>query len=216
MPCSITVHATATGQALYVADSFQNDIWEYVIDETTGALVLSPASPFSVPGGPYSVKGNSNGLFIYASNAYPSYPNGSVAGYTIDSGTGSLTVVPGSPFVAGAVPVGAAVDPAGRFVFTANQGSDLTNYSGNVSAYTVDANTGALTPVPGSPFEAGLEPTSVATAPGPGPAPVMRQRRKGPNPLAKGRSNANAASPFIREDPGTETVLAIRPTLPGQ
>jgi 6-phosphogluconolactonase len=166
MPVSVTVHATATGEALYVADSFQIDIWEYVIDETTGVLALSPASPFSVSGGPYSVKADSSGPFIYASNSYPSYPTGSVAGYAIDPVTGSLTAVPGSPFVAGSVPVGVTVDPGGRFVYTANQGSYLTNFSGTVSAYTVDASTGVLTPVPGSPFAAGLEPTSVAITPG--------------------------------------------------
>src|SRR2546429_4637588 len=159
MPVSVTTHATATGQALYVADSFQNYIWEYLIEGMTGALALSPASPFSMPGGPYCVTANSNSYFLYASNSYPSYPTGSVAGYTIDTVTGSLTAVPGSPFVGGPVPVGVTVDLAGRFVFTANQGSYLTNYSGTVSAYAVDANTGALTPVPGSPFAAGLEPT---------------------------------------------------------
>jgi len=172
------VHATAAGQALYVADSFQNGIWLYVIDGATGVLALSPASPFSVPGGPYSVKANSSGPFLYASNSYPSYPTGSVAGYTIDTVTGSLTAVPGSPFVAGAVPVGTAVDPAGRFVFTANQGSSMNNFTGTVSAYAVDANTGALAPVPGSPFAAGLEPTSIATARDPGAGAGARQRRK--------------------------------------
>jgi len=197
MPCSVTVHATATGEALSVADSFQNDIWEYVINETTGVLALSPTSPFSVPGGPYSVKANSSGPFVYASNSYPSYPTGSVAGYTIDAVTGSLTAVPGSPFVAGDVPVGAAVDHGGRFVYTANQGSWMNNFTGTVSAYTVDASTGALTPVPGSPFAAGLEPTSVATAPGLGPAPVVRQRRKGPNPPVKGPMNLNAPATFL-------------------
>ena len=197
MPCSITVHATATGQALYVADSFQNDIWQYVIEGATGALALFPTSPFSVPGGPYSVKANSSGPFIYASNSYPSYPTGSVAGYTIDAVSGSLTAVPGSPFMAGTVPVGVAVDPAGRFVFTANQGSDLTNYSGTVSVYTVDANTGALTPVSGSPFAAGPEPTSIATAPDRIPGAGARQRRKGPNGPAKGRTNANPPTPLF-------------------
>src|SRR5205814_392849 len=58
MPCSITVHATAAGQALYVADSFQNDIWQYVIEGATGALALFPTSPFSVPGGRTSVSGS--------------------------------------------------------------------------------------------------------------------------------------------------------------
>src|SRR5256884_3919181 len=98
MPCSVTVHATAAGQALYVADSFQNGIWLYVIDGATGVLALSPASPFSVPGGPYSVKANSSGPFLYASNSYPSYPTGSVAGYTIDPVTGSLPSDPGFHF----------------------------------------------------------------------------------------------------------------------
>ena len=163
MPCSVTVHATSTGQALHVADAFQADIWEYLIDETTGALALSPASPFSVPGGPYSVKADFNGQFIYASNRYPTYPNGSVAGYTMDAVTGSLTAVSGSPFLAGQVPVGLAVDSGGRFVYTANQGTWSNNFAGTVSAYAIDAHSGALTSVPGSPFAAGLEPTSVAT-----------------------------------------------------
>jgi len=206
MPVSVTTHATATGQALYVADSFQNYIWEYLIEGMTGALALSPASPFSMPGGPYCVTANSNSYFLYASNSYPSYPTGSVAGYTIDTVTGSLTAVPGSPFVGGPVPVGVTVDLAGRFVFTANQGSYLTNYSGTVSAYAVDANTGALTPVPGSPFAAGLEPTSVATAPGPSSTTGDRQKRRRPDPPAKRRTNANtntnAATPFVFRDSG--------------
>jgi 6-phosphogluconolactonase len=164
MPCSVTVHTTNTGQALHVADSFQADIWEYLIDGTTGALALSPASPFSVPGGPYSVKADSHGQFIYASNQYPTYPSGSVAGYTIDAVTGSLTAVSGSPFLAGQVPVGLAVDSEGQFVYTANQGTLSNNFAGTVTAYRIDAHTGALTSVPGSPFAAGQEPTSVATA----------------------------------------------------
>ena len=39
------------------------------------------------------------------------------------------------------------------------------NGSSNVSAYTINATTGALTPVPGSPFEAGLRPFSVVVDP---------------------------------------------------
>jgi len=166
VPHSLTVHATASGQALYVADEGRVCIWEFMIDEMTGALALSPTSPFSVPGGPYSISADSHGPYVYLSNQYPSYPTGSVAGYAIDPVTGSLTAIPGSPFLGGPVPVGVTVDPKGHFVFTANQGSYLTNFSGTVSAYTIDANTGALTPVPGSPFPAGLEPTSIAATPG--------------------------------------------------
>ena len=51
-----------------------------------------------------------------------------------------------------------AVSPNGQFAYVANFTSD------DVSAYTINATTGALTPVPGSPFAAGLEPVSVAVS----------------------------------------------------
>ncbi|MGC2405347.1 MAG: beta-propeller fold lactonase family protein, partial [Candidatus Cybelea sp.] len=55
----------------------------------------------------------------------------------------------GSPFAAGSGPVGVAVDPKGKFAYVSNHDSD------NVSAYTINAGSGALTPVTGSPFAAG-------------------------------------------------------------
>ena len=42
-----------------------------------------------------------------------------------------------------------AVDPSGKFAYVPNLGSN------NISAYTIDATSGALTPVTGSPFSAG-------------------------------------------------------------
>jgi 6-phosphogluconolactonase len=84
---------------------------------------------------------------------------GGVSGYAIDSTTGALTPVPGSPFAAGLDPNSVAVDPSNRFVYVANYASN------NVSAFMVNSSTGALTPVPGSPFVAGLEPDSVAVDP---------------------------------------------------
>lgn len=43
-----------------------------------------------------------------------------------------------------------------RFVYVVNEGSY------DISAYRADGSTGALTPVPGSPFAAGLSPSSLA------------------------------------------------------
>ena len=51
------------------------------------------------------------------------------------------------------IPSAVAVDPTGKFAYVGNDGSN------NISAYAIDANTGALTPVTGSPFSAGLNPT---------------------------------------------------------
>src|SRR5438445_382097 len=46
-----------------------------------------------------------------------------------------------------------------KFAYVAN------NTGNNVSAYTIDATTGALTPISGSPFAAGLAPHGVAVDP---------------------------------------------------
>jgi hypothetical protein len=52
-----------------------------------------------------------------------------------------------------------AVDPSGKFAYVANGLDD------NVSAYTIDSTTGALTQLSNSPFAAGGGPTSVAVDP---------------------------------------------------
>jgi Lactonase, 7-bladed beta-propeller len=49
-----------------------------------------------------------------------------------------------------------AIDPSGKFAYVANQ------VSNNVSAYMIDASSGALTPIAGSPFAAGQSPISIA------------------------------------------------------
>jgi DNA-binding beta-propeller fold protein YncE len=97
------------------------------------------------------------GKFAYVTNSVSS----NVSAYTINATTGALTPVAGSPFaaspfVAGTNPYGVAVDPTGKFAIVANNGSD------SVAAYTINATTGALTTVAGSPVAAGSYPTSVA------------------------------------------------------
>ena len=65
----------------------------------------------------------------------------------------------GSPFAAGTGPANMAVDPAAKFAYVPNIGSN------NVSAYAIDATSGALTPVTGSPFSTGRGPFAVAIDP---------------------------------------------------
>src|SRR5256884_325602 len=175
LPVSVAVDPA--GKFVFVANYNYRTVRAYQIDQNTGALTQAPGSPFPAGTNPQSVTVDLSGKFVYVASGYHN-ANGTVSAYTIEQSNGSLTAVPGSPFLAGAVPVGTAVDPAGRFVFTANQGSSMNNFTGTVSAYAVDANTGALAPVPGSPLAAGLEPTSIATAHDPGAGAGARQRRK--------------------------------------
>ena len=76
---------------------------------------------------------------------------------TINTATGALTPVTGSPFAGGAFLKSIAVDPSGRFVYVTDNGI------AKVSAFAINASSGALTPVAGSPFAAGIQPFSVVT-----------------------------------------------------
>jgi 6-phosphogluconolactonase (cycloisomerase 2 family) len=78
--------------------------------------------------------------FLYISD----YSNG-VWGYSFNSTTGALTKITGSPFAAGSCTWGLTVDPSAAFLYAANY------CSSNITGYTIDQNTGALTPM-GSSF----------------------------------------------------------------
>jgi len=49
-----------------------------------------------------------------------------------------------------------AVDPTGMFAYVVNAGAD------SVSVYAIKATNGALTPIAGSPFVTGTQPTAIA------------------------------------------------------
>ena len=80
-----------------------------------------------------------SGQFVYVTN-----DEGSVSGYSVNTTTGALAAVPGSPFPAGSVCLAIAV--TSKFVYAANW-TDST-----ISAYKINASTGALSAVAGSPF----------------------------------------------------------------
>jgi DNA-binding beta-propeller fold protein YncE len=115
-----------------------------------------------------------SGQFLYVTDDDSDY----ITAYTIDSTTGDLTIIPGSPYgdecahvttcdpmglytgpyATGSMPESIAVDPSGKFAYVGNKSSN------NISAYTIDGSTGILAAVPGSPFAAGMSPASVAIA----------------------------------------------------
>lgn len=124
-----------------------------------GVLLLSLASP---------ALANTKPTFLYVANSGDSFPgvlvpntqvSNTISGYAINSTTGALTPLPGSPFTAGSNPYALTLDPASQFLYVANR------VSNTISAFTVNASTGALTQIPGSPFAAGSAPDAVAVSP---------------------------------------------------
>jgi hypothetical protein len=142
------------------------------INSATGALNrINSADGSDVP---TAVAVHPSGNFLYITDASSSY----VTGYTIDSTTGDITRISGTPYgdecthvtscypmglysgpyATGSLPESIAIDPSGKFAYVGNM------HSNNISAYTIDGTTGALAPIVGSPFASGVGPSSVAIA----------------------------------------------------
>jgi 6-phosphogluconolactonase (cycloisomerase 2 family) len=138
---------------LYVVNNGSDNVSAYTINTKTGALTAVSGSPFkaaSQPDGVAIVPDGGTG-YLYVAN----YGSDNVSAYTINLKTGTLTEVYGSPFGAGTWPFGLAsivINSGASYLYATNEGSD------NVSAYAVNASSGALTQVTGSPFGAGTEP----------------------------------------------------------
>lgn len=139
-----------------VATANANSVSAYSAD-TNGALSPIPGSPFATNG-----TGNGGGLnsanriivagnFLYASNA----ASNNVSAFTVDTGTGVLTAVSGSPFPTNAFDdpsnsgISLAATPGGNFLYAGS-----TGFGGQISIFSINSATGALTML-GSPIFAG-------------------------------------------------------------
>lgn len=136
----------------------------FTINASSGALTPVTGSPFRTRG--YYSSGvvvDPTGKFVYVSNGtFNNIKSGSVAAYTINAKSGALKEVATSPFVTGGTcpgPAGLTIDPRGEFLYVPNICSN------NVSAFTINADSGALKKVARSPFAAGTQPISVAVDP---------------------------------------------------
>ena len=154
-----------TGKFAYVANHGYGEpdnpgnVYSYAINASSGALTQIQGSPFAAGTGPVSVAVNPTGKFAYVTNDN----SNNISAYAINTSSGALKQVKGSPFKAGLQPWGVAIDPKGKFVYVTNAG--CYSYKGCVSTYVINASSGALTQVKGSPFPAGHFPYSVAIDP---------------------------------------------------
>ncbi len=140
----------------------------YAMNSTTGVLTELPTSPFdlSVPPPPAGALGilppvlHPSGAFGYL--AVP-IPNGQVYGGTINSATGELTQIPGTPLTVGVAPAVGVYDSAGKFYFLPTNATPAAQ--GEIFAYQVNSPSGVLTPIGSSVPTGGVNPWAVL-APG--------------------------------------------------
>ena len=149
--------STSVPRFAYVANEGDHTVSVYTVDAATGQLRHRGYARAGAA--PHAVAVDPAGKFVYVANN----ASNDVSAYSVDAASGALTPVAGSPFPAGDGPQSVVVDATGRFVYVTNL--SLNPGGSSVSAFTVDATTGALTPVACGPFLAGAYPYGVALAP---------------------------------------------------
>ncbi len=133
------------GRFAYVADSDSNNISAYAIDPGTGALSEIPGSPFAAGDGSRSFQLAPSGKLGYGTAPTQ------VLVYGVNAATGALSPAGSISPVSGGGGISLAMDPGGRFLYAPNyQWADPTY----VSAFALNAATGAPAEVTGSPFQA--------------------------------------------------------------
>lgn len=150
------------GRFLYVADPLLEKIKGFHINRSTGALTPF-ASSFPVANNVFAVAIEPSGRFLYATTMGDGWFDytGRIWGFSIDSTSGALTPLSGSPWVQGPGKgtFSLHVLSSGRFLYALNREAD------EVVGYAIDLPTGALSPVPGSPFATGDFPQYLTTTP---------------------------------------------------
>jgi DNA-binding beta-propeller fold protein YncE len=160
-PASKTAAIHPNGRFIYLATdagSFGN-VCAFAFDPVAQTLTPVPGSPFRAGIGTSSIALDPSGTFAYATNL----DDGTVSAFGVDAVTGSLTSVTGSPFAAGTYPISVVVESTGRYVYVANNSPEAA--TGTISGFAINAATGGLTPLPGSPYAAPRGPWALAADP---------------------------------------------------
>ncbi len=145
-PLGIAVDPTSS--FVFASANSESHLFSYTIN-SDGSLSGTSASPVSAGSGPQGVVvwplGSATSGYVYTATSGELY----VHGFSYDS-TGNLTQLTSSPYnTFGAGPEGIAIDPQGQYLYSTNYGD------GNVSSFSINASTGALTPLSNPPVSTG-------------------------------------------------------------
>jgi 6-phosphogluconolactonase (cycloisomerase 2 family) len=123
----------------------QGGLFVYAINRSNGSLGKAIGS-YATNQPLYADVLDNKGKFLYALSTAGVY------GFAIQSGTGVLTPVSGSPFPAAGSRSASYPQPATLMVVDQTNQFLYVSTSGGLSGYTINQNTGQLTPIAGSPF----------------------------------------------------------------
>jgi DNA-binding beta-propeller fold protein YncE len=114
------------------------NIYVFNINQASGVLSLATGSPMPTTNGPTRVIVHPNGKFVYDfSLVLLSGFDGPLEGFQLDTTTGALTTINGSPFATTTTPYGGFFDQSGLYLFV--------HSSGNIGVFNMDGTTGVAT-----------------------------------------------------------------------
>ena len=152
---SVAATGTTTVRSAYVANYGANNISQYTIDPTTGALTPKTTATVAAGINPTSVVVDPSGKHAYVANSVDSF----ISQYTIGAGGGLVAMTPvQSGSAPGAGPISIAI--SGGYAYAANNTS-----IGDVTQFSIDPTTGVLTNL--ATVVAGINPVYVAVTPDP-------------------------------------------------
>jgi 6-phosphogluconolactonase len=131
--------AAQTVNACYLAAGATNDLPAYSVDAETSLFSNAPGAPFATDSGPSAVVVEPSGRFLYAANS----GGQSVTAYSINIATQALTRIGTTPTSATSPH---SISATRQCVFVTSTGT------GGYEVFAVNATTGTLSSVPGSPF----------------------------------------------------------------
>jgi DNA-binding beta-propeller fold protein YncE len=154
------VAVSASGNFLYVANTFTNTVSAYSI--SAAGLTVLGTSPFAVGLSPSGLAVPPSGAFLYVANtgtdnisAFNICDKVVTSCADVNNPNGNLTPVLGSPFSDGGSPVSIAIDPAFGFLYV------LDRASNQISSFAYGSGTGVLTPLSVTPtVSTGVAPSS--------------------------------------------------------
>jgi len=134
-----------SGNYLLALSQSINRLFVYRIDHRNGALIPVSGSPFDVNGAaPFNITFHPSGRFFYIALRFSG-----VGAYAFDPMNGAVSILPNSPYPAQERTRTVALTPSGHFLYA------LNSYVSTISAFKVDAQTGALSPLSGFPIPVG-------------------------------------------------------------
>jgi len=120
---------------LYVANSLDNSISIFIVGGD-GTLTVKGTPTPEGGSGPHAAVIDPSGKYLLVTNSFTN----DISVLSIDSTSGALQQVQGSPFPANDSPDEILIPPSGKFVYVTNPGD------GVVTAFTFNSSTGVLTP----------------------------------------------------------------------